>query len=144
MARPAILALWLVFCLVGAGCTDAEDDIRAHVTLAVHHEGKEALAAIEHVSRHGRRAIPTVEAALHTAPPAGRKNLILALRKIADPECVPLLRQVALHDPAPDVRREAEWTLRQWAAGASGAPLTEAARSAVRALDEAKGSEEAG
>jgi hypothetical protein len=79
-----------------------------------------------------------------TASPAGRKNLILALRRIGDVEAVPLLRQVALYDVAADVRREAGWTLRQWAAGPAGEERADKARAAVRALDEASGSEESG
>jgi hypothetical protein len=132
------LACWL-------GCSDsAEDDIRAHVTLAVHQEGREAQQAAEYLTRYGKRALPTIEAAMHTASPAGRKNLILAMRKIADPEAVPLLRHIAEFDPAVDVRREAEWTLRQWAKGPPGTELADKARTAVRSLDEAKGSEESG
>src|SRR5262249_52486561 len=140
--------MWLrVICVAGllAGCTDSsEDDIRAHVTLAVHQEGKEAQAAAEYLVRFGKRAIPTIEAAMHTAAPDGRKTLIYALRKIGDPEAVPLLRQLALYDPAPDVRREAEWTLRGWAAGKAGDPLADKSREAVRAIEETKHSEEAG
>lgn len=126
-----------------SSCSDRTDDeIRAQVTLTFNHEGAQAQAAADRLALYGRRAIPTIEAALHTAPPAGKKNLIAALRKIGDAEAVPLLRHVALHDPNPDVRREAEWTLRQWAAGSD--PRAEKARQAIRALDEAKGSEEAG
>ena len=135
----------LVIALLGA-CSDSstEDDIRAHVTFAIKQEGKVASDAAEYLQRYGRRAIPTIEAAMHTASPAGKKNLILALRRIADPEAVPLLEHVAQYDPSPDVRREAEWTLRQWAAGPATQPLAEKARAAVRALDEAKGTEERG
>src|SRR6476469_4515900 len=122
-----------------AACSDsADDEIRAQVTIAVHHEGKEAQAAADRLAKYGRRAIPTIEAALHTAPPDGRKNLILALRRIADPEAVPLLTHLAQYDPAPDVRREADWTLRKWAAGPANQPLTEKSRAAVRTIDEAK------
>jgi len=141
--------MWLrVICVAGlltVGCSDsAEDDIRAHVTLAVHQEGREAQKAAEYLVRYGKRAIPTIEAALHTAPPDGRKTLIGALRKIGSTEAVPLLRHLALYDPAPDVRREAEWTLRGWAGGKPGDPLTDQAREAVRAIEEAKQSEAAG
>ena len=64
---------------------------------------------------------------MHTASPTGKKNLILALRKIGDVEAVPLLGHMAQFEPNADVRREAEWTLKSWAAdgaakaaGASG------------------------
>ena len=131
--------------LMLSACSDSsEDDIRAHVTFAIKQEGKTATDAAEYLSRYGRRAIPTIEAAMHTASPAGKKNLILALRKIGDAEAVPLLRHIALFDPSVDVQREAEWTLKQWAAGAAADPRTEKARAAVRAIDEHRGTEEAG
>jgi hypothetical protein len=127
------------------GCSDhAEDDIRAHVTIAINYEGPQAVQAAEYLQKYGRRAIPTIESAMHTASPPARKNLILALRRIGDIEAVPLLRHIAQYDTAPDVRREASWTLKQWAAGQAGDPRTEKAREAVRALDEAAGSEDSG
>jgi hypothetical protein len=132
-----------VVILLTCSCSDRTDDeIRAQVTLTLNHEGAQAQAAADRLAAYGRRAIPTIEAAMHTAQPPGKKNLIAALRKIGDAEAVPLLRQVAMHDPNVSVRREAEWTLRQWAAGTDA--RADKARQAIRALDEAKGSEEAG
>jgi hypothetical protein len=141
-----VIARTSLLLLLVAGCSDssADDDIRAHVTFAIKQEGKVATDAAEYLQRYGRRAIPTIEAAMHTATPEGKKNLILALRKIGDVEAVPLLRHVALFDPSRDVQREAEWTLKSWAAGAAGEPRTEKARAALRAIDEQRGSEEAG
>jgi hypothetical protein len=135
------LTLALLLALVPA-CDRTDDEIRGTVTLLVSHEGSSALQSIERLSRYGRRALPTIEGAMHTASPAGKKNLIAALRKIADVESVPLLEHIALHDPAADVRREAEWTLKQWAAGSG--TLADQARRAVRGLEEKRGSEEAG
>jgi len=129
--------------LLAVACSNqSDDDIRAHVTVAVTTEGPQATAAAEYLARFGRRAIPTVEAAMHTASVPGRKNLILALRKIGDAEAVPLLRHIAIYEPSPDVRREAEWTLKQWAAGTD--VRAERARAALRTIDEEKGTEEAG
>ncbi|HWE31617.1 MAG TPA: HEAT repeat domain-containing protein [Polyangia bacterium] len=135
-----LLALWAV----APACNDADDDIRANVTLLCNHEGALATAAAEHLTRYGRRAIPTIEAAMHTASPTGKKNLILALRKIGDIEAVPLLGHVAQFEPNADVRREAEWTLRQWAADAKAAERAAKAKQAVRTLEEARGTEDAG
>src|SRR5215470_17755458 len=112
----------LLVALAGTpACSDADDDIRANVTLLCNHEGALAVAAAEHLQRYGRRAIPTIEAAMHTASPVGRKNLIMALRKIGDEEAVPLLGHIAVQDGSAEVRREAEWTLRGWAADAKAA-----------------------
>ncbi len=135
--RTLTLALLLL-----TGCDRTDEQIRAAVTLAISHEGAQATAAADRLAQHGRRAIPTIEAAMHTASPAGKKTLIGALRKIGDVEAVPLLRHVALHDPGADVRREAEWTLKQWAAGSD--PRAEEARRALRTIDEQRGTEEAG
>lgn len=125
-------------------CNDADDDIRANVTLLCNHEGVLATAAAEHLSRYGRRAIPTIEAAMHTASPTGKKNLILALRKIGDPEAIPLLGHIAQFEPSEDVRREAEWTLRQWAADGTAKDRAARAKAAVRALEEARNVQDAG
>ena len=141
---PFVLAL-VAFVVVGAAaCNDADDDIRANVTLLCNHEGALATAAAEHLARYGRRAIPTIEAAMHTATPTGKKNLILALRKIGDVEAVPLLGHIAQFEPNADVRREAEWTLRQWAGEEQGKERAVRSKAAVRVLEEAKGTEDAG
>jgi len=138
----------LVVCLFMAACSDrTEDEVRAQVAILLAQEGSAAPIAAERLAQKGRAAIPIIESALHTATPVGKKNLILALRKISDPaarkEAIPLLGHLAGHDPLPDVRREAEWTLKQWAATGDPSLATEA-RKALRALDEAKGTEEAG
>jgi hypothetical protein len=132
----------LVVLALLAGCTDVDDDIRANVTLLIHHEGALATAAADHLTRYGRRAIPTIEAAMHTASVPGKKNLILALRQIGDAEAIPLLAHITVHEPSPEVRREAEWTLKQWASGTD--PRAERARAALRSLDEEREREEAG
>jgi hypothetical protein len=112
------------------------------VTLLCNHEGAIVVAAAEHLQRHGRRAIPTIEGAMHTASVPGRKNLILALRQIGDGEAVPLLRHVALYDASAEVQREALWTLKKWAQGQDA--RAEAARAAVRAVDEERQSSDTG
>jgi hypothetical protein len=140
--RATLLACLLA--VIAVACNDSDDQIRASVTILVNHEGSLATAAAEHLQRQGRRALPTIEAALHTAPVSGRLNLILALRRIGDPEAIPLLRQRALHDPSPEVQREALWTLKQWAADTRDQVRSERARAAVRAIEEERGHEEAG
>jgi hypothetical protein len=138
------LALVVMVMAVPA-CSDRDEaDIRADVTLLSNHEGAIAATAAEHIARFGRRAIPTIEAALHTASTPGKKNLVLALRKIGDVEAVPLLRHVATFEASEDVRREAEWTLKQWAGDESHQARAAAARAAVRAVEEARDAEQAG
>lgn len=130
------LAVW-------PGCgRDVDADLQAHVRVVANVEGTEAFAAASYLTRFGRRALPTIEGAMHSASPSGRKNLIMALRKIGDPEAVPLLRHLAIYDAGPDVRREARWTLKEWAMGSDA--RAEKARAALRALDEVTGGQEAG
>ncbi|HZS37714.1 MAG TPA: HEAT repeat domain-containing protein [Polyangia bacterium] len=139
-----ITRAWIFAAAVSlAGCSDRTDDeIRANVTLLINQEGQPAQTAADRLAGFGARAIPTIEAAMHTASPAGRKNLIAVLRKIGDAEAVPLLGHIAAFDASPDVRREAEWTLKQWAA--SGGARGDKAKAALRSLDEQRGREEAG
>lgn len=135
--------LLLLFVGISAGCVDRSgDEIRGLTTLALGHEGAQQAAALDKLVAHGRRALPILEAALHTATPEGKKVIISALRRIADVESVPLLGHLAVFDPDPGVRREAEWTLRKWAAGAG--PLADRARDQVRSVEERRGAEEAG
>jgi HEAT repeat protein len=133
---------WLFVIAIACSSPSADDDVRAQVTLLLNQEGAPARAASERLVHYGRRAIPTIEAAMHTASPSGRKNLILALRQIGDEEAIPLLRHIAAYEADPDVRREAEWTLKKWAQ--ESGPRAEKARAALRAVDEARSREEAG
>jgi hypothetical protein len=142
--RLCPFVLIAVMLVAPAACNDADDDIRANVTLLCNHEGALATAAAEHLQRYGRKAIPTIEAAMHTATPTGKKNLILALRKIGDAEAVPLLGHMAQFEPNADVRREAEWTLRGWAADGNAKERADKAKQAVRVLEEAQGTQDAG
>lgn len=134
----------LLACLALVACDDAEGDIRANVRILSERQGVLATAAADHLAGYGRRAIPTIEAALHTATPIGRKNLVLGLRRIGDADAVPLLRHLAVYDPSPDVAREAEWTLKTWAADAKAPDRAARARKAVREAEEARRAEAAG
>jgi hypothetical protein len=124
------------------GCAPDDDAIRADVQLLAIQGAEPSAAALDRVARFGRRALPSIEQALHTADPPGRKNLILALRRIGDADAVPLLGHLARYDAAPDVRREAAWTLRSWSTGKDA--RGDRARAELRTLDEAEEREEAG
>jgi hypothetical protein len=133
----------LAVALLFAGCADRTDDeIRASVTLLLNEEGPPHQQAADKLASFGVRAIPTIEAAMHTATPQGRKDLIGVLRKIGDVEAVPLLGHVAVFDTAADVRREAEWTLKQWAQGTG--VRADKAKAALRNVDELRAREQAG
>ncbi len=134
---------WIWLLAIGLGCVGGDDDaIRADVQMVAMATGAPPPGALDRLAERGRRALPSIEAALHTAEPPGRKNLVLALRRIGDGEAVPLLRHVALTDEDASVRREAEWTLKGWAAEKDA--RGERARGALRELDERRQREEAG
>ena len=142
--RTLVAALLACFGLAAApACTrQGGDDLRGEVAYLVSQEGEQAQAAATHLSGFGRRALPSIEAALHTADAHGRKNLILALRKLGDIESVPLLRHLALHDDDDGVKQEAEWTLRGWSR--AGDARADRARAALREIDERRGHEASG
>jgi len=138
------MRLYSIALLMMCACSESasDDDVRAQVTLLLNQEGASARAAHDKLVKHGRRALPTVESAMHTAPPPGRKSLISVLRAIGDEEAIPLLRHLAGFDPDGEVRREARWTLEGWAR--EGGSRGEKAKAALRTVDETRQREEAG
>jgi hypothetical protein len=128
---------------LAAACSDREHDIRANVHIVSTQSGALAVRASDRLAKQGRDAIPTIEAALHTATPQGRLGLVGALGQIGDIECVPLLRHIAFADASEDVRHKAEATLRGWAAEKNG-ERSQRARKALLWLEEAQGKEGAG
>lgn len=140
MKRPRF-AVAVALVALSVGCVREDETMRADVQL-VASLPEPSPRAIERLVLRGRGAIPLVEAALHTAEPPGRKNLLLLLRRIGDPAAVPLLRHYALYDPEPEVRSEAEWTLRGWAKETD--ERARRAREALRLLEEWKAREAAG
>ena len=125
-----------------SACTHDDDMIRIEVQKLTLAEGESASAIAARLTRHGRRALPSIEASMHTADEHGRKNLVLALRRLGEAESVALLLHLAAYDPSTDVRREAAWTLKTWAAQSDA--RGEKAREAVRRLDEILKTEETG
>ena len=75
--------------------------------------------AARRLVRRGRRAIPSLETALHTAGAEGRLRCVGALAAIGDPEVVPLLGHLSTWDEDERVRAAARATLARWA-GESG------------------------
>jgi hypothetical protein len=135
----------LVALLTLPACTRREireREIRDEVEIIAAHEGALAERSIEEVRRYGRDAIPQIEAALPKASPSGQLNLVMALRRLGDPEAIPLLRHLVLRNETEAVRIEAEVTLRSWAK--RGGALAERARAALRSIDQAQGRGNAG
>ena len=66
---------------------------------------------MQRVISFGRLALVDIEQVIQGAEPAGRLRLLEALRKIGDPEAIPLARIIARWDANPLVKKEAKITL---------------------------------
>jgi hypothetical protein len=100
----------------GASCEDRSyRDIGAQINVLTKRTDSLVPRAQKTLAEIGRKAIPQIETALHTAPLAGRLNLLGALERIGDPEAIPVLRHLAIYDPNEEVRRAAETLLGAWA-----------------------------
>ncbi len=90
--------------------------------------------ARDRLRKIGRRAVPQIETALHTAAPNGKVNLISALAAIGEPESVAILQHFAVYDKSPEVRAACDDLLAKWAAGADG--KSQPARQAIARVQE--------
>ena len=107
---PGLLLLLLT------GCEDRSyREIGANINALTKPGGRPPSEAIAHLARIGRRAVPQIETALHTASPRGKSNLINALDAIAEPEAAPIVQHFAVYDASPEVRGECEAMLKRWA-----------------------------
>jgi hypothetical protein len=128
------LALGLA--LGGGACDDQSyRDIGAEIGLLTARSDSLVPPAIERLARYGRRALPQIEIALHTASDSGRANLLATLARIGDAEAVPIFRHFAVYDLSADIRGQCERALGEWAAAAPG-PRAEAARAALSRIAE--------
>jgi hypothetical protein len=106
--------LILAVVLLGA-CEDASyRDIGAEIGVLTDRTDALVPVATRRLTAFGRRAIPQIEIALHTASPAGKANLLRALDAIADPESAAILRHFAVYDPRPEIRTTCEEILTRW------------------------------
>jgi hypothetical protein len=110
--RPALaFALALPLC----GCEDQSyREIGREVSVLVRRDDGLVPPAQERLAAFGRRALPQIETAMHTAPLHGRLALIEVLDRISDEEAVPVLRHFAVYDSAPEVRESCEAVLKGW------------------------------
>jgi hypothetical protein len=89
--------------------------------------------AIDRLRRIGRRALPQVETAMHTAAPNGKLQLVAALDAIAEPEGALILRHFAAYDANASVRAACDEVLERWAR--SGDRRADPARQALAFVD---------
>jgi HEAT repeat protein len=109
--RAALLVAGLL------GCEDrSHRDIGDEINILSRRDDALVGPATERLASYGRKAIPQIETALHTAGPQGRLHLVAALGRIGDHEGIPILRHAAIYDVRDDVRAAAESFLARWAA----------------------------
>jgi hypothetical protein len=102
-------------CLLAGACEDGSyRAIGSDVRLLSQDTSVAEEPALARLTAQGRRAIPQIEIALHTAPDRGRLRLFAALERIGDGEVVPILRHFAVYDASAEVRARCEQVLRDW------------------------------
>ena len=118
------LGLWLIGSLMFWSATGCEDrsyrEIGAQINALTKPGGGSVDDAISQLARMGRRTLPQIETALHTASPRGKSNLIRALDAIGDPEAAAIVQHFAVYDASAEVRAACEELLRRWAAASDG------------------------
>lgn len=112
-----MIAAFMLVVLAGLACDDRSyrEIGRAIDVLTKPGSGLPGLA-IARLRKIGRRAVPQIETAMHTAPARGKVNLVTALAGIDEPESAAILQHFALYDGNREVREACEEVLATWAA----------------------------
>jgi hypothetical protein len=114
------LSVWLLGSLMfwsAMGCEDRSyREIGAQINVLTKPGGGSVDDAIAQLARMGRRTLPQIETALHTASPRGKGNLIRALDAVGDPEAAAIVQHFAVYDASAEVRTACEELLQRWAA----------------------------
>lgn len=123
-----------------AGTAACEDrsyrDVGAEISVLTKRTDALVGPATDRLVAFGSAALPQLEIATHTASVRGKLNLLRALDRIAHPGSAAILRQMAVYDPAVEVRAACEQILRRWAGEARTAA---AAKAALRRIEEKRG-----
>lgn len=128
---PALLAALLV----ASACDDKSyREIGAAIDVLAKRSGELPGPAIERLRKIGRRAVPQIETAMHTASSRGKVNLVSALAAIGEPESAAILQHFAVYDRSAEVRAACDDLLAQWAAKPD--PRGQAARLAIARVEE--------
>ena len=128
------LAAAVLGALLLAACEDTSyRDIGAQINVLTERRDALVPGAVRQLTALGRRALPQIETALHTASPEGKAHLLRAVDAIADPEAAAILRHFAVYDPSAEVRSACEEILGRWAARPA---LASAARGALARIAE--------
>ncbi len=143
-AARLYLGMGFLLCVLGLGpgcqpgTVEAEGlEIGSAVQLLTTTEGDLAEQALKRLVRHGRTALPYLEAALHHASPSGRRHAAMAMRSLGLAETAPLLGHMAAFDEDLYTAGEAWRTLSLWSS--ERGPRGVSARAALRKVDEVRG-----
>ena len=118
--RGLRLGVLVCLSLAALACDDRSyRDIGASIDVLAKRSDELPGPAIERLQKIGRRAVPQIETAMHTASPRGKVNLVSALAAIGEPESTAILQHFATYDKSPEVRSACEDLLKQWAAASS-------------------------
>ena len=112
-----LIPLFVFALLALPGCDDRSyREIGAAIHVLAKKNDEMPGPAIARLKQIGRRAVPQIETAMHTAAPRGKVNLVAALAAIGDPESTAILQHFAVYDKSPEVRAACEDLLSHWAA----------------------------
>jgi hypothetical protein len=112
-----LILLFGIALLTLPGCDDRSyREIGAAINVLAKKSDELPGPAIARLRQIGRRAVPQIETAMHTAAPRGKVNLVEALAAIGEPESAAILQHFAVYDKSPEVRTACENLLAEWAA----------------------------
>lgn len=130
-----ILSALLAGLLLTSACDDKSyREIGGNIDVLTKKSDDLPAAAIARLAKIGRRAVPQIETAMHTASARGKVNLVSALAAIGEPESVAILQHFAVYDKSPEVRAACEDLLTQWMGGRE--PRSSAAKQAIARVQE--------
>jgi hypothetical protein len=128
---PIVLAIFLT----APACDDRSyREIGASINVLTKRSDELPGPAIARLRQIGRRAVPQIETAMHTASSRGKVNLVSALAAIAEPESTAILQHFAVYDKSPEVRTACEELLATWAA--AGDRKSQPAKQAIARVQE--------
>ena len=130
-----LIPLLLAVFLTTPGCDDRSyREIGADIDVLTKRSDELPGPAITRLRQIGRRAVPQIETAMHTASPRGKVNLVSALAAIGEPESAAILQHFAVYDANPEVRTACEELLATWAA--AGDRKSQPAKQAIARIAE--------
>jgi hypothetical protein len=132
--RGLITVCFAVALLAGACDDRSYREIGAAIDVLTKKRNDLPGPAVERLRGIGRRAVPQLETAMHTASPRGKVNLVSALAAIGEPESAAILQHFAVYDKSPEVRQACEDVLAGWASG--GDKKAEPAKQAIARIAE--------